>query len=195
MVAYNRISQAADESVSQYLISAKDYLEHVNHISRLSSMDGSGHNYISLVQSLSDNYVRRASKEAENWKTVADAFNSIAKIARTAGKTKAYNEPRYAKPTDIHAISHNYNNSQIGYFHRYQDTYENNQVSNHSSRNNSQNNPPRQSSNKELVCYHCVCPHYIKNCSQYEKDKDKYKCTTQQIKRVSGQVKTRGYKK
>ena len=49
MVAYNRISQAEDESVSQYLIQAKDYLEHINHTNRLSSMDGSGLNHISLV--------------------------------------------------------------------------------------------------------------------------------------------------
>ena len=96
MLAYNRISQAEDKSVSQYLICAKDYLECIDHTSRLSSMDGSGLNHISLVQGLSDHYVRRrASKDAENWKTMADAFNSIAKIARTAGKIKAHNEPRY----------------------------------------------------------------------------------------------------
>ena len=42
MVAYNRISQAEDESVSQYLICTKDYLEYINHTNRLASMDGSG---------------------------------------------------------------------------------------------------------------------------------------------------------
>ena len=42
-------SQAKEESVSQYLIHAKDYLEYINHASRLSSMDGSGPNHISLV--------------------------------------------------------------------------------------------------------------------------------------------------
>ena len=99
-------------------------------------MDSSGLNHISLVQGLSDNYIRRrASKDAENWKTMADAFDSIAKIARTTGKTKAYNEPRYEKPTDIHAISNNSNNSQRGSFNRYQGTYKNNHVN---SRNNSQ---------------------------------------------------------
>ena len=117
MVAYNRISQAEDESVTQYLIHAKDYLECIYHTRRLSSMDGSEINHISLVQGLSDHYIRRrASKDAENWKTMVDAFDSIAKIVRTAGKTKACNEPRYEEPTDIHAISHNYNNSQIGSF-------------------------------------------------------------------------------
>ena len=66
MVAYNRISQAENESVSQYLMHVKDYLECIGHTSRLSSMDGSGLNHISLVQGLSDNYIRqRASKEAE----------------------------------------------------------------------------------------------------------------------------------
>ena len=103
MVAYNRISQVEDKSVSQYLIHAKDDLKCINHTSRLPSMDGSGLNHISLVQGLSDNYVRRrASKDAENWKTMADAFNSIAKIAGTAGKSKAYNEPRYEKPTMLY---------------------------------------------------------------------------------------------
>ena len=83
-------------------------------------MDGSGLNHISLVQGLSDYYIRRrASKDAENQKTMADAFDSIAKIVRTAGKTKAYNKPRYEKPTDIHAISHNINDSQRGSFNRY----------------------------------------------------------------------------
>ena len=96
MVAYNWISQAEDKSVLQYLIYAKDYLECINHTSRLASMDGSGLNHISVVQGLSDNYVRwRASRDAENWKTMADAFDSIPQKVRMAGKTKAYNEPRY----------------------------------------------------------------------------------------------------
>ena len=58
MVAYNRILQAEDESVLQYLIHAKGYLGQINHTSRLASMDGSGLNHISLVQGLSDNYIR-----------------------------------------------------------------------------------------------------------------------------------------
>ena len=75
-------------------------------------MDSSGLNHISLVQGLSDNYIsRRASKDAENWQPIMDAFDSIAKIVRTAGKTKANNKLRYEKPTDIHAISNSYNNS------------------------------------------------------------------------------------
>ena len=151
-------------------------------------MDSSGLNHISLVQGLSVNYIRwRASKEAENWKTMADAFESIAQIARMTGKTKAYSEPRYEKPTDIHAISNNSNNSRRGSFSRYWGTYRSNHAN---SRNNSQNNshqaarsnPPRQNSSKEPVCYHCVGPHYITKCAQYQKDKDKYKCTTQQVK-------------
>ena len=150
MVVYNRISQAEDKSVSQYLLSAKDYLEWIDHTSRLASMDGSGLNYIPLVQGLSANYIRkRTFKDAENLKTMVDAFDFIVKIVRTAGKTKAYNEPRYEKPTDIHAISNNSNNSQRGSLNRYQGTYKNNHVN---SRNNSQNNPPRQNSSKEPVC-------------------------------------------
>ena len=114
MVANIRISQAEDESVWQYSIHAKDYLQCINHTSRLASMDSSGLNHVSLVQGLNDNYVRRrASKDAENWKTMADAFDSIAKIVRTTGKTKAYNEPRYEKSTYIHAISNSYNNREV----------------------------------------------------------------------------------
>ena len=58
MVAYNRISQAEDKSVSQYLKHAKDYLECFNHANRLTSIDSSGLNHISLVQCFSDNYIR-----------------------------------------------------------------------------------------------------------------------------------------
>ena len=87
MVAYTKISQAENESVSQYLMCAKDYLERINHTSRLSSMDSSGLNHISLFQSLSNSYVgRRASKEVENWRRMADAFDSITKIAKMVGK-------------------------------------------------------------------------------------------------------------
>ena len=68
---------------------------------------------------------------------MADAFDSITQIARMAGKTKAYNESRYEKPTDIHAISDHYNISQGGSFSRYWDTYRSNHAN---SRNNSQNN-------------------------------------------------------
>ena len=95
---------------------AKDYLEWINHTGRLSSMDGSGLNHISLVQSLSDNYImQRASKEAKNWKRVADAFDCITKIVRMTRKTKEYNKLRYETSTDIHALSH-HTNSQRGSF-------------------------------------------------------------------------------
>ena len=83
-------------------------------------MDGSGLNHISLVQGLIDNYIRRtASKDVENLKTMADLFDSIVMIVKTAGKTKAYNKPRYENPTDINAISNNSNSSQRGSFNRY----------------------------------------------------------------------------
>ena len=117
MAAYNRILQASDKWVSQYLICVKDYLECINHTSRLVSMDSSGLNHISLVQGLSDSYIRwRVSKDAENWKTMADAFDFIAQAVRTAGKTKAYNKPSYEKSTDIHTISHHSNNSLSRFF-------------------------------------------------------------------------------
>ena len=69
-------------------------------------MDGSELNHISLVLGLSDNYIRRtASKDAENWKTMADVFDSIVMIVKTAGKTKAYNKPRYENPHSITVVS------------------------------------------------------------------------------------------
>ena len=187
MVPYNRILQAESKSVLQYLMCVKDYLEHINHTNRLSSMDGSGFNHISLMQGLSDNYVRwRASKEAKKWKAMADAFDSITKIARMAGKTKAYNEARYEKSTDISAISH-HTDSQRGSFSRYRGSYRStNSHNRNNSWNNSQqaagNNPPKQSNNKEPACYHCAGLHYITHCPKYQQDKVKYKHTKQQIK-------------
>ena len=118
---------------------------------------------------------------------MADAFHSIAQIVRMAGKTKAHNEPRYEKSTDIHAIFHHPNNSQRGSFRRYWGTYRSN---NDNNRNNSQNNshqaagnnPPRQSSNKAPVCYHCAGLHYTTKCAKYQQDKDMHKYITQQVK-------------
>ena len=118
MVTYNKISQAENESVSQYLMHVKDYLQHINHISGLLCMGGSGLNHISLVQGLSHSYVRRASQQAENWRMMADTFDSITKIAKMAGKTKAYNEPRYDVSTGINVILQ-HTNSQRGSFSKY----------------------------------------------------------------------------
>ena len=52
MVAYNRISQAENESILQYLMCQKDYLECINHRSRPSSMDGSGLNHMCQVKGI-----------------------------------------------------------------------------------------------------------------------------------------------
>ena len=153
-------------------------------------MDGSGLNHIALVQGLSNKYVRqRASKEVENWKTMADAFASIPKIVRMAEKTKAYKELRYKTSIDVHAISH-HTNSQIGSFNRYWGIYRS--INSHN-RNNTQSNPqlaagnipPKQSSNKETAFYHHTNPHYITNCAKYQQDKDKHKHIKQQVKQSS----------
>ena len=150
-------------------------------------MDGSGLNHISLVKGLSDNYVRRrASKEAENWRMMADAFDTITKIAKMAGKTKAYNEPRYEVSTDANIISH-HTNSQRGSFSRY---WGSNRSTSNNNRTNTQlnhqqatgNNQPKQGNSKEPTCYYCEGPHYITNCARYQQDKDKYTHTKQQIK-------------
>ena len=36
---------------------------------------------------------------------MANAFDSVTKIAKMAGKTKAYNKLRYEVSTDVHAVS------------------------------------------------------------------------------------------
>ena len=131
-------------------------------------MDSSGLNHISLVQGLSNSHVRRmASKEAENWRTMADAFDSITKIAQMAGKTKAYNKPRYEVSTDVNIILQHVN-SQRGSFSIYQGSYRSTRNNN---RANSQtgNNPSKQGNTKEPTCYHCEGPHYITNCAKYQK--------------------------
>ena len=113
---------------------------------------------------------------------MADAFDSITKIAKTAGKTKVYNEPRYDASTDINFILQN-TNSQRGSFSRYQGSYRN--ISN-SNRTNTHtgNNPPKQGNTKTSTCYHCEGPHYITNCAKYQQDKGKYKHTKQQVKQI-----------
>ena len=74
------------------------------------------------------------------------------KLQELQRKQKAYNEPRYEKPTDINAINHSSTNNHKGSFSRYQGTYKKKQSNNYNGRNNSQNNVPRQSNNKESVC-------------------------------------------
>ena len=49
---------------------------------------------------------------------MTDAFDSITKIAKMAGKTKAYNELRYEVSTDVNVILQ-HANSQRGSFSRY----------------------------------------------------------------------------
>ena len=110
-----------------------------------------------LVQGLSDSYIRRrASKQAENWRTMADAFDSITNIAKMAGKTKVYNEPRYEVSTDVNVISQ-HANSHRGSFSRYRGSY---RSTSNSNRTNSHtgNNPPKQGNTKEPTCYHCEGP-------------------------------------
>ena len=142
---------------------AKDYLEHINHTCRLSSMDSSRLNHISLVQGLSDSYVRqRISWEAENWKMMADTSDSITKIAKMAGKTKAYNEPRYEVSTHVNVILQ-HTTSQRGSFSRYQGSCKSTSNSNRTNTSKG-NNPPKQVNTKEPTCYHCEGPHYITNC-------------------------------
>ena len=88
---YSDTSYISDMMLAYNRICAKDYLECINHTSRL--------NHISLVQGLSDNYVgRRFSKDAENWKTMVDAFDSIAKIVRTTGKKNHTTNPGMRDP-------------------------------------------------------------------------------------------------
>ena len=117
---------------------------------------------------------------------MADAFDSITKIAKNGRKKKAYNKLRYEAFTDIHTISH-HTNSHRGSLSRYWGIYistiSHNRNNTHSnSQQTAGKNPPKQSSSKEPACYHCAGPHYITNCAKYQENKDKYKHTKQQVK-------------
>ena len=74
-------------------------------MSKLSNMNDGGLYHLPLVQGIKDSYTRwRVAKEAENWRTMEDAFNSISKYATAAERTKAYHEPRYKDITTINEI-------------------------------------------------------------------------------------------
>ena len=110
MSSYMKIAQGKESEV-QYLVRAKTSLERIYHILKLSNMNSGGLNHLPLVQSVKDLCIRwRVAKEAENWKRVEDAFNSISKNAREAEKTKAYHKPRYE---DITTISEIHNQQRV----------------------------------------------------------------------------------
>ena len=68
-------------------------------------MKSVGLNHLPLLQGVKDVYIRqRVAKEAKNWRTVEDAFNSISKHATATERTKAYHKPRYEDITTISAI-------------------------------------------------------------------------------------------
>ena len=77
--------QGEEESVEQYLVMAKMYLDRINHMSKLSNMNSGSVNHSSLVQGIKDLYIRwRVAKESEHWRMMEEAFNSISKHARAA---------------------------------------------------------------------------------------------------------------
>ena len=182
MVAYNRISYPEDKSFSQYLICAKDYLEWINHTNRLVSMDVSGLNHIFSTGIEWPLHQKKSFQGCRKLEDHGRHFWFHHKNCQNCRENKSIKWTQVWWPTDINAINHSYNNNHRGSFSRLQDTYRNNQGNNYNSKNNSQNNNSRQSNNKEPVCYHCARPHYIIDCSQYQKDKDRYKHTTQQVK-------------
>ena len=50
-------------------------------MSKLSIMNGRGLNHLPLVQGIKDLYIRqRVAKEAQNWRMMEEAFNSISKM-------------------------------------------------------------------------------------------------------------------
>ena len=82
MSSYMNRTQGEEKSVMQYLVRVKTYLERNNRSSKLSNMNGGGLNHLSLVHEVNDFYTRQiVAKEAENWRTVEDTFNSISKHA------------------------------------------------------------------------------------------------------------------
>ena len=56
MTCYLKITHGEEESVAQYLVRAKAYLERINHMSKLSNMNGLNH--LPLVQGKKDSYIR-----------------------------------------------------------------------------------------------------------------------------------------
>ena len=58
MSSYMKITQAEEESVTQYLVRAKTYLKRINHTSKLSNINGGGVNHLALVQGVKDLYIR-----------------------------------------------------------------------------------------------------------------------------------------
>ena len=105
MSCYMKMTKGEEESITQYLVRAKTYLERINHISNLSNMKGGGLNQLLLAQGIKDSYIKqREAKEAENWRPMGDAFNSMSKHARAVERTKAYHEPRYNDITTINTI-------------------------------------------------------------------------------------------
>ena len=162
--------QGEVESVVQYLVRATMYLERINHMSKLSNMNGGGLNHLPLVQGIKDLYIR-VPKEAENWSVLEGAFNSISKHARAEERTKAYHEPRYSDITPINVIY-----SQHKEIHEYKCNFRGN--------NKSHNFKPQEHKNNQaLECYYCNEPHYITNYMKFKADKDKHKLTTQQVRK------------
>ena len=163
MTHYLKIMQGEQELVAQYLVRTKTYLERINHMSKLSNMNGGGLNHLPLVQSIKDLYIRqRIAKEAENWRIMEETFNSISKHERAAERMKVYHKSRYNGITPINAIY-----SQHRANHEYKHNFRGN--------NKSQNLKPEENKNNQaLKCFYCSEPHYIANCTKFKADRDKY---------------------
>ena len=172
MTCYLKIIQGEEKSVAQYFVRAKMYLERINHTSKLSNINGGGLKHIPLAQGLKDSYIRqRVAKEAENWRTMEEAFNCISRHTRAAERMKPYHEPRYDDITHINAIY-----SQHKANHEYRCNFRGN--------NKSYNFKPEENKNNQaLKCYYCNKQDYITNCTKFKVDKDKYKLTAQQVRK------------
>ena len=99
-----------------------------------------------------------------------EVFNSISKHARAAERPKAYHKPRYDYITDINVIYSQHNAN-----HEYKCNFRGNKSHNFK--------PEENNNNQALECYYCNKPHYITNCTKFKADKDKYKLTTQQVRK------------
>ena len=141
-------------------------------MSELSNMNGGGLNNLPLVQGVKDWYIRwGVAKEAVNWRTMDDAFNSISKHARVTESTKAYLEPRYKDITTISAI---FNQQRVS-----------NKFPKCMFRENNWSNNIKQIANKTnqaQECYYCYEPNHIPNCMRFKANEDKYILTTQKVK-------------
>ena len=202
MAKYFAIRQDEDESCTQHLIRVRDLLERIHSTNKLELINTEGF-HIPLLKGLQDRWVRdRASKRVDKWSTVDDIFTSVMFYADQSNKTRMYAEPEYEGDSTIWVSKvnqtlgfHQYQQKRQPYTwkDRYQKQDDNKYL--HFSRNQQQVDRQQQDkphqyddhrNNKDmgrLKCYHCEGPHYISQCENYQKERNRYQEKDEDIKK------------